>query len=44
MTEPEFTFGGPCPPIKPIFFPNDPKEEPREIGGEDEQADAPQPA
>jgi len=26
-----YSFGGPCPPIKSIFFPNDPNQKPYEI-------------
>lgn len=38
--EPRFEFGGPCPRVRPIFFPFDPKEPPREIqeGADDDTA------
>ena len=29
--EPVFEFGGPCPPIRSWFFPNDPSVKPYEI-------------
>lgn len=42
-----FEFGGPCPPLKAWFFPNDPNQEPREIEPEKkeegEKDDATQP-
>lgn len=41
---PVFSFGGPCPPIRPIFFPNDPEQQPRQLEEKDEQVDSAQPS
>lgn len=40
--KPTFSFGGPCPTIKPMFFPNDKSEKPVEIKEKDEQVDSTQ--
>lgn len=37
--KPIFEFGGPCPPIKSWFFPNDPSVKPHEIDPSQEQGE-----
>lgn len=34
-----YSFGSPCPPIKSLFFPNDPNKKPYEIEEEEEEGE-----